>query len=216
MVRSWPAGLCKGNTVWQRLSPLACRTRLVKGTIKREDLVPCWWRPAAQDGQRPRAMGEAAGLGLRQRPLGGTCPSPLRKPAQMKSAHHGAGWGQAGHKLGCKVQEQGELFLRKANRTGAERKGSGDCAQCQLPSWLTLLHLPMVPRRGSWRALRELPARGSGQGTAEGGPCPERWATTFIRHTALSSQVAPAITSPTRASTASSLNDEGSTGNIQA
>lgn len=107
-------------------------------------------------------MGEAAGLGLRQRPLGGTCPSPLRKPAQMKSAHHGAGWGQAGHKLGCKVQEQGELFLRKANRTGAERKGSGDCAQCQLPSWLTLLHLPMVTKEGLLEG-------------AEGTPCQGQW-----------------------------------------
>lgn len=40
--------------------------------------------------------GEAAGLGLRQSTLGGSRPSPLREPIQMKSGHHGPGWGQAG------------------------------------------------------------------------------------------------------------------------
>lgn len=38
----------KWNAVWPRLSPLACRTCLVKGTVNRQDPVPCWWRPAAR------------------------------------------------------------------------------------------------------------------------------------------------------------------------
>ena len=47
------------ETVWQRLSPLARRTRLVKGTIKREDLV-------LAGGDQPLRMDRGHGLWERQ------------------------------------------------------------------------------------------------------------------------------------------------------
>lgn len=58
----WPEGLCEGEHSSAK-SASSWRTHLVKGTINRKDLVPCWWRPAQGCMGDHGAVGDTAGLG---------------------------------------------------------------------------------------------------------------------------------------------------------